>query len=346
MGAESDRIGRLGVHGVALLVVGELRWKFREQHESDWGIDAIMEIAEDDIPTGRLIALQIKSGDSRLSELNHKGQWTMRGEKHRLSRWLEHQLPVLVVLYDPEARRAYWQHVTADTTEWTPGGFRVDVPTTQRLDRSSGQALRALAEQWVPHRPTGWSRAVQAIGICQAAGVPVPPTAQLWDLFVDGQRKSHASTESVLAHRLPLSGDAPGIDAAARCRNRAVALSISELRGLWSVPPGTAVYVCENPLVVNAAAAELGTRCRPVVSLGGFPSLAVEYLLIGLGFSGANLKVHTDHDEPGRRIQDSLFNRSVNYELWCPNASEHRSGLEDECLSGILAELAADPDLV
>jgi Domain of unknown function (DUF4365)/Protein of unknown function C-terminus (DUF2399) len=346
MGAASDRIGRLGVHGVALLVVGDLRWKFREQHESDWGIDATMEIAENDIPTGRRIALQIKSGGSRLSELNHMGRWTMRGEKHHLSRWLEDQLPVLVVLYDPGTRTAYWQHVTADTAERTPGGFRIDVPASQRLDRSSRQALRTVAEHWVPHRATSWSRAVQAIGICQAVDVPVAPTAQLWDLFVDSQGESYASTTSVLAHRLPLSGDAPGVDAATRRRTRVIPLSMSDLRGLWSVPPRTTVYVCENPLVINAAAAQLGDRCRPVVCLGGFPSLAVEYLLMGLGFSGANLKVHTDHDEPGRRIRDSLFNQSVKYEQWCPNASEHRSGSEEECLSRILTELAVNPELV
>lgn len=52
MGPDSDRIGRVGVHGVALLTVGDLRWKFREQYESDWGIDAIIEIADDDQPVG------------------------------------------------------------------------------------------------------------------------------------------------------------------------------------------------------------------------------------------------------------------------------------------------------
>lgn len=72
MGAESDRVGRLGGHGVALLVVGALGWKFREQHESDWGIDAIIEIAEDDRPIGRLIALQIKSGIAAISD---EPQW-------------------------------------------------------------------------------------------------------------------------------------------------------------------------------------------------------------------------------------------------------------------------------
>ena len=66
---------------------------------------------------------------------------------------------------------------------------------------------------------------------------------------------------------------------------------MNDLRGLWAVPPGTTVYACENTLAIKTAAARLGDHCRPVVSLGGFPSLPVEYLLIGLGFSGARIKV-------------------------------------------------------
>ncbi|MET8757530.1 DUF4365 domain-containing protein [Lentzea sp. NPDC004782] len=62
MGPASDRVGRSGVHGVASIVLDGLGWKFREHHESDWGVDAIIEIADNDQPTGRLIALQIKAG--------------------------------------------------------------------------------------------------------------------------------------------------------------------------------------------------------------------------------------------------------------------------------------------
>lgn len=346
MGAASDRIGRLGVHGVALLVFGDLQWKFREQYESDWGIDAIMEIAEDDRPTGRLIALQIKSGDSRVSQVTRTGRWIMRGEKHHLSRWLEYQLPVLIVLYDPASQVAYWQHVNEHTAEWTPTGFRIDVPATQRLDSSSRQALRMVAEQWVPHRATSRSRAVQAIGACLAAGVPVPPTAQLWDLFAGTRREPITLKSSVLTYRLPLAGDAPAVESAAQGHDRPVALSMGDLRGLWGVPPGTTVYVCENQLAISTAAAQLGGRCRPVVCLGGFPSPAVEYLLMCLSFSGAHLKVHTDHDESGRRIKDSLFMRSVKYEPWCPSPSKHVSDLEEECIDYILAELAASPGIL
>ena len=47
MSVDSDLIGRLGVHGVARLVLEELGWIFREQHESDHGIDAIVETVVD-----------------------------------------------------------------------------------------------------------------------------------------------------------------------------------------------------------------------------------------------------------------------------------------------------------
>jgi hypothetical protein len=345
MGAASDRVGRLGVHGVALLVVGALGWKFREQHESDWGIDAIIEIAEDDRPIGRLIALQIKSGESRLSQMNRNGRWTMYGEKHHLSRWLEYQIPVLVVLYDPASQAAYWQHVNEHTAEWTPAGFKIDVPVAQRLDRSSRAALRAVAEQWVPRRATSRSRAVQAIGACLADGVPVPATEQLWELLLGEQQESAALKSSVLTYRWPLAGSAPAAALAAQGHDRVVPLSARDLRGLWGVPTDTTVYVCENLPVINAAAARLGDRCRPLVCLGGFPSRAVEYLLLGLGFSGARLKLHVDHDAAGGLITDSLFSRSVKYELWCPRGMQHSTGVEEECLDQILAELATPEPL-
>ena len=72
-------------------------------------------------------------------------------------------------------------------------------------------------------------------------------------------------------------------------------------------------------MVIDAAAAQIGYSCPPLVALGGFPSRAAEYLLIGLGACGARLRVHVDHDETGRRIADSLIARSVRYERWRPN---------------------------
>jgi hypothetical protein len=343
MGKDSDRVGRVGVHGVALLTIDELRWKFREQFESDWGIDAIIEVADDDQPTGRLIALQIKSGDARLSHLRSGGRWTMYGEKRHLMHWLEYPIPVLIVLYDPARRTAYWQHVNDRTAEWTPSGFKLDVPEVQRLDVSSRETLRAMAEHWVPHRGTGLSRALQAIALCNAAGVPVPPTEQFWDLFIENKRSlAFSATHAVQTYCLPLKGGAAAVESVVQGHGGPVMLRMDSLRGLWSVSPATTVFVCENPVVIEAAAEQVGPRCSPLVALGGFPSLAVEYLLIGLAACGARLRVHVDHDDAGRRITDFLFARSVRYERWHPNGMGCDSMFEEGCLPQMLDELAVE----
>jgi hypothetical protein len=267
------------------------------------------------------------------------GHWTMYGQKRHLMRWLEYQLPVLLVLYDPEEHAAYWQHVNPDTARLTPEGFKITIPAAQRLDARCRQQLRSLAESWKPSRPTAGSMALQAIATCQAAGIPVPATAKLWDSIV-GTNRRWSSSPPALAHRLPLRGDAPAVAAvAAAAAHDPAHLSIRALRGLWTVDPGTSIYVCENQVVIHAVANQLGASSRPLVLLGGFPSPAVEYLLIGLAASGARLKVHVDHDDTGSRIADSLFLRSVTFERWCPNTPSPDPGHEEQCLPGILREL-------
>ncbi len=52
----------IGVHAVGYIVAKELGWIFREQPIVDVGVDAIIEQCEDGNPTGRFIAVQIKSG--------------------------------------------------------------------------------------------------------------------------------------------------------------------------------------------------------------------------------------------------------------------------------------------
>jgi hypothetical protein len=55
---------REGVNAVEGIFLRELGWIFREQTISDWGIDAHVEVTNRSEPTGRLLALQIKSGKS------------------------------------------------------------------------------------------------------------------------------------------------------------------------------------------------------------------------------------------------------------------------------------------
>ena len=121
----------------------EIGWIFREQFVSDWGIDAHVEIVRGDRPTGELIALQIKSGTSFFESEDEKAV-PFRTDAQHVQYWLEHSMPVVVILYNPDTRAAYWEHIAKETVKSTGKGFKVLVPKAQSLDDAKG-ARRLLS---------------------------------------------------------------------------------------------------------------------------------------------------------------------------------------------------------
>lgn len=91
--------------------------------------------------------------------------------------------------------------------------------------------------------------------------------------------------------------------------------------------------------MIAAAVAHLGNACRPIVCLNGFPNNAMEYLLLGLGFCAAQIKVHTDHDRGGVRIAGTLFERTIDFEAWHPGARLQQDVTEEQCLPLMLEDL-------
>jgi uncharacterized protein (TIGR02679 family) len=84
------------------------------------------------------------------------------------------------------------------------------------------------------------------------------------------------------------------------------------LRQLVRDPPDCTaqlVSVCENPVVVTAAADRLGSACRPLVCTSGQPVAAVTHLLRLLTEAGAELRYHGDFDWGGLRIANAVIDR-------------------------------------
>jgi hypothetical protein len=96
---------RVGVNAAGL-EFSRWGWAFREQPVADFGIDAHVEPCSEDRPTGRLIALQIKSGSSYFAE-PARGGWVFRGSDTHLLYWFRHALPVVLLLHDPESGITY-----------------------------------------------------------------------------------------------------------------------------------------------------------------------------------------------------------------------------------------------
>jgi len=133
---------RLGFLAVQLAFTSDLGWLAREQPTSDYGVDLHVEEVVDGRPTGRLIAVQVKAGPSYFKERTAEGA-VFRDSAHR-QYWLGHSLPVIVALYDPVTKIAYWQVVRDDTIVDTVKGMQMIVPWSQRIDEDSEDDLRAL----------------------------------------------------------------------------------------------------------------------------------------------------------------------------------------------------------
>lgn len=134
---------REGVQAVGA-IFAKLKWLFRPQPTSDFGIDAHVETVEDGKATGRLLALQIKAGSSYLRPLTGD-HFVYRGDMAHLDYWTAHSLPVILVLYDPDSQTAYWAHISQSDVTRTNKGWRINVPHNQKLARSALGELQQLA---------------------------------------------------------------------------------------------------------------------------------------------------------------------------------------------------------
>lgn len=144
----SDRTERKGI-GIAMTAFESIDFAFREQFESDYGIDAHVELITDEEPTGRLLSLQLKSGTSYLSKTTTEG-YVFRTDKEHVDYWLNHSLPVLICLCDIDKKCIYWQIVNSETAVSTGKGFKVLVPFNQLIDSSSKKQLQDLLTLVVP----------------------------------------------------------------------------------------------------------------------------------------------------------------------------------------------------
>jgi uncharacterized protein (TIGR02679 family) len=175
-----------------------------------------------------------------------------------------------------------------------------------------------------------------------------------------------ASTVLCLGGPGRAAGDAPLPSAAAtaaaldamRTARMPTVLTLDQVRsgGVGALGPGDVVHVCENPTVVEVAAAHwsassatTGAGGGPVVvCTWGQPSTAVVELLRTLTAAGAECRYHGDFDWAGLRIARALAAR-VPWTPWRFTAADYlsavRAGTPSRTLAGSTTESPWDPDL-
>jgi len=140
MSVQDEITERIGVHKFALTILQDFNWFEREQPISDYGIDFQIEIVDDDLPTGMLYAVQLKSGRSYFNELTEDAI-VFRGKKRHLSYWTDYSLPVILVLYNPEEDNLYWTFVNQENTIETDKAWKIEIPKSNILTKKSKQEI-------------------------------------------------------------------------------------------------------------------------------------------------------------------------------------------------------------
>lgn len=114
---------------------------WRETNTGDVGIDGNFEfVSPDGHATGRLVAVQVKSGSSYFRNKTANGWKYYPGAAHR-NYWEGFPLPVLLVLHDPVAGRTYW--ADARQALRSPKGEQayIEVPSVNVLEETEPSKL-------------------------------------------------------------------------------------------------------------------------------------------------------------------------------------------------------------
>jgi uncharacterized protein (TIGR02679 family) len=102
------------------------------------------------------------------------------------------------------------------------------------------------------------------------------------------------------------------------------------------------VRICENPVVIAAAADEHGAASPPLICVGGQPSAAGWRVLELLDAGGARFAYHGDFDWGGVRIATAV-RRRVSWEPWRYDLCAYEVALAAVQVPGQGAELGGEP---
>lgn len=137
----TNKKGRSGLNILTKIVENELGWIVRPNHqEDDFGIDGFLDVVIDGFVTGKSIAIQIKSGNSYLNGLNDYC-WNFTGETRHLNYYLNHDIPVLIILVDLESEIAYWEVCKFEYVNLNEKSWNIPIPKNQQICSSQKSEL-------------------------------------------------------------------------------------------------------------------------------------------------------------------------------------------------------------
>lgn len=132
---------RLGVIEVSYIVTKDLGWIFREQSVVDIGIDAIIEQVENNDPTGKFIAVQVKSGLGHFHRTSEA--LTLYVSNIHYNYWTNSNLPVILIAHIPN-EATYWQELSKKSLEPSKTRWKVEIPLAKKLNKSAVKSINKV----------------------------------------------------------------------------------------------------------------------------------------------------------------------------------------------------------
>ena len=129
---------RVGVMRVATILT-EMGLIFRETSNSDTGIDGyIEEVNTNQEATGRLLAVQIKSGASYLHEQDE--YFVFYADESHIKYWKLYPIPVILCVHNPETGKTYYQTIQSHGHEVST---KIMIPKSQILSYENREGIFA-----------------------------------------------------------------------------------------------------------------------------------------------------------------------------------------------------------
>lgn len=130
---------RIGVLRVATLLT-EMGFIFRETSNSDTGIDGyIEEVNNNREATGRLLAVQIKSGSSYLYD-DDNDNFVFYADKSHIRYWKLYPIPVILCVHNPNTDKTYYQTILSCGNDTST---KIKIPKVQVLSYENRDGILA-----------------------------------------------------------------------------------------------------------------------------------------------------------------------------------------------------------
>jgi len=139
----NEMAGRIGIYAASRISEQLPGVIFREQRSGDTGLHAHLEVTDDFSQMDKSIGLQILFDENERIERSARG-YVCRGELAHLTYWLQHSIPVLIMVYERGTDRVLWEAANADTVDIDGQEWELVVPNGQVYGPEAVSAISSL----------------------------------------------------------------------------------------------------------------------------------------------------------------------------------------------------------